>query len=126
MVKFNEEYCDVFMSQMKEFLTELSRVFNDVQFVAEGKKYIYTMNEKYLMRNWKKYIGDPYGDEIEQMNINLLIKKVKENTTKIRDVQTKTFIELINHFDELSRDSKTNTMMYLSNITRICNAYFEK
>jgi len=126
MVKFNEELEDVFMSQMNEFIRNLSIVFYDVEFINDGKKYINAMNEKYLMRNWKKYIGDPYKKEIDAMNVRALIKKVDSigPTLKRKEAQSQMFIQVMKNMNELSRESKSNIMMYISNITNIVNAYF--
>lgn len=126
MVKFNEELEDVFMSQMNEFIRNLSIVFYDVEFINDGKKYINAMNEKYLMRNWKKYIGDPYKKEIDSMNVRALIKKVDSigPTLKRKEAQSQMFIQVMKNMNELSRESKSNIMMYISNITNIVNAYF--
>lgn len=126
MTKFNEELEHVFMSQMNEFLRNLSIVFYDVEFINDGKKYINAMNEKYLMRNWKKYIADPYKYEIESMNVAALIKKVEElgPTFKRKEAQSQMFMQIMKNMSELSRESKNNIMMYISNITRIVIAYF--
>lgn len=126
MVKFNEELENVFMSQMNEFIRNLSIVFYDVEFINDGKKYINAMNEKYLMRNWKKYIGDPYKKEIDAMNVRALIKKVDSigPTLKRKEAQSQMFIQVMKNMNELSRESKSNIMMYISNITNIVNAYF--
>ena len=126
MTKFNEELEHVFISQMNEFLRNLSIVFYDVEFINDGKKYINAMNEKYLMRNWKKYIAEPYKHEIESMNVAALIKKVEElgPTFKRKEAQNQMFIQIMKNMNELSRESKNNIMMYISNITRIVIAYF--
>jgi hypothetical protein len=126
MTKFDEELEHVFMSQMTDFLRNLSIVFYDVEFINDGKKYINAMNEKYLMRNWKKYIADPYKDEIESMNVSALIKKVEQlgPTFKRKEAQNQMFMQIMKNMNELSRESKNNIMMYISNITRIVIAYF--
>jgi hypothetical protein len=126
MTKFDEELEHVFMSQMNDFLRNLSIVFYDVEFINDGKKYINAMNEKYLMRNWKKYIADPYKDEIESMNVSALIKKVEQlgPTFKRKEAQNQMFMQIMKNMNELSRESKNNIMMYISNITRIVIAYF--
>ena len=84
------------------------------------------MNEKYLMRNWKKFIGDPYKKEIEDMNVGALIKKVDSigPTLKRKEAQAQMFIQVMKNMHELSRESKNNIIMYISNITNIVNAYF--
>ena len=126
MGKFNEELEEVFMNQMNEFIRNLSIVFYDVEFINDGKKYINAMNEKYLMRNWKKYIGDPYKKEIDAMNVSALIKKVDSigPTLKRKEAQSQLFVQVMKNMHELSRESKNNIMMYISNITNIVNAYF--
>jgi hypothetical protein len=126
MGKFNEELEPLFMSQMNEFLLNLSHVFYEVDFIKDGKKYIHAMNEKYLMRNWKKFIGDPYKKEIENMNVGALIKKVETigPTLKRKEAQSQMFMQIMKHMHELSRESKSNIMLYVSNITNIVNAYF--
>lgn len=126
MGKFNEAFEPLFMSQMNEFLLNLSHVFYDVEFIKDGKKYIHAMNEKYLMRNWKKFIGDPYKKEIESMNVGALIKKVDSigPTLKRKEAQSQMFIQVMKNMNELSRESKNNIIMYISNITNIVNAYF--
>ena len=126
MVKYNEELEAVFMSQMNEFIRNLSIVFYDVEFINDGKKYVNAMNEKYLMRNWKKFIGDPYHKEIDSMNVGALIKKVESigPTLKRKEAQAQMFMQVMKNMHELSRDSKNNIMLYISNITNIVNAYF--
>lgn len=126
MGKFNEELEQVFMSQMNEFIRNLSIVFYDVEFINDGKKYINAMNEKYLMRNWKKYIADPYKQEIEDMNVNALIKKVEllGPTFKRKEAQSQMFMQIMKNMNQLSRESKNNIMMYISNITNIVIAFF--
>jgi len=126
MGKFNEAFEPVFMNQMNEFLNNLSVVFYDVEFIKDGKKYVHAMNEKYLMRNWKKFIGDPYKKEIESMNVGALIKKVDSigPTLKRKEAQSQMFIQVMKNMHELSRESKNNIIMYISNITNIVNAYF--
>ena len=126
MGKFNEAFEPVFMNQMNEFLNNLSVVFYDVEFIKDGKKYIHAMNEKYLMRNWKKFIGDPYKKEIDDMNVGALIKKVDSigPTLKRKEAQAQMFIQVMKNMHELSRESKNNIIMYISNITNIVNAYF--
>ena len=126
MVKFNQELEDIFMSQMNDFIKNLSIVFYDVDFINDGKKYVNAMNEKYLMRNWKKFIGDPYHKEITDMNVGALIKKVESigPTIKRKEVQSQMFIQIMKNMRELSRESKNNIMLYISNITNIVDAYF--
>jgi len=126
MGKFNEALEPLFMSQMNEFLLNLSHVFYDVELIKGGKKYIHAMNEKYLMRNWKKFIGDPYKKEIESMNVGALIKKVDSigPTLKRKEAQAQMFMQIMKNMNELSRESKNNIIMYISNITNIVNAYF--
>lgn len=126
MVKYNEELEEVFMSQMNEFIRNLSVVFYDVEFINDGKKYVNAMNEKYLMRNWKKFIGDPYHKEIASMNVGALIKKVESigPTLKRKEAQAQMFMQVMKNMHELSRESKNNIMLYISNITNIVDAYF--
>ena len=97
MVKFNQELEDIFMSQMNDFIKNLSIVFYDVDFINDGKKYVNAMNEKYLMRNWKKFIGDPYHKEIADMNVGALIKKVESigPTIKRKEAQSQMFIQIM-------------------------------
>ena len=126
MTKFNEELEHVFMSQMNEFIRNLSIVFYDVEFINDGKKYVNAMNEKYLMRNWKKFIGDPYHKEIASMHVGALIKKVESigPTLKRKEAQSQMFMQVMKNMHELSRESKNNIMLYISNITNIVDAYF--
>ena len=114
---------ELFIKHMNEFLHALSIVFYDVDFIDDGRKYIHSMNEKYLMRNWKKYIGDPYREDIETMNISRIIDKIGKQQPKRREAQSQMFMKIMAHTTELSSLSKKNLMKYLSNITQIVDLY---
>lgn len=120
----NEQIEIIFIKQIKEFINQLQNVFYDIEFLKSGEKYISTMNEKYIIKSWKKFIGNKYKKEINSMNINNIINKFKKNNDcKMNNCYENIFFLINNHINDLSETSKNNIMIYISNLTELSILY---
>jgi hypothetical protein len=117
---------DLFICSLKQFIKDLAIVFYDIECINGGNKYVNTMNETYLMRNWTRHISKPYKKEIDEKNIYAIEKRVRKkviSTKKKPEFNALMLIKIMDHLDELTEQSKINLMQHIFNITQIISCY---
>jgi len=119
----------IFNEHFSEFLNDIQSVFPDDVDVATAKNSLLAIrkaNPKLLMLIWKSYIVAPYGEQIQQGNIDFFINKDYSQDFAKADNSAK-IMEAINRLrapvKNMSPDNQAKTMKYLQNLCKIALMY---
>lgn len=124
-------YITIFNNHFNEFLDDFILLFpNDVDLLSAKNSMllIRKANPKLLIKIWKKYVVDPYKDQIDSGNFDFFIEKDYSQDLAKNDNATK-IIKVIDNFREpiktMSIENKTKTMKYIENLSKISLLYQE-
>lgn len=124
-------YITIFNNHFNEFLDDFILLFpNDVDLLSAKNSMllIRKANPKLLIKIWKKYVVDPYKDQIDSGNFDFFIEKDYSQDLAKNDNANK-IIKVIDNFREpiktMSIENKTKTMKYIENLSKISLLYQE-
>ena len=119
-----------FNNHILEFFNDVLLIFpnnSDIKVANTSLATIKKMNPKLIITIWKKYISDPYKDEINNNNIDFFINRDYHNDLQHTDNAT----IILQKIDTLrgpvklmKHEDKQKTITYLQNLSKLCDLYF--
>jgi hypothetical protein len=120
-----------FNNHFFEFLEDIIRIFPDnidVQTCKNSLGMIRKANPRLIVKIWKSYVIDKYGDKIEEGDLDFFVNKdYGEDIAETGNAKTITdAIDRIRKPIQLmTAEEKSKTLQYLKNLKKLCCLYSE-
>jgi len=114
-----------------DFIEDIQTIFPDdknIKFAASSLKMIKQGNPKMLIRVWNKYVLTPYGDKIEEGDIDYFANKdYSQDLSRLSSGQD--VMSAIDNIREsiinMSDVNKQHTLEYLQKLCKLCDAHWD-
>jgi hypothetical protein len=127
----NKDILTAFNNHIIDFFNDILLIFpddNDLKVAQTSLILIKKMNPKLIIATWNTYISSQYSLEIATGNIDFFIDKNYKSDFKDTE-NSSTILEKIDTLREpirqLSNDNLTKTILYIQNLTKLCNLYYK-
>jgi len=122
----------LFNNHLMEFADDIIHVFPDDVNIKATRVFLFGLqkiNPKSIITAWKDWIIHPYSEEIKKGNFEFFADKdYRDDIGRGMDGnagEVLASIELIrSRIRTMSPESKTKSMKYVQNLTKLCNMYF--
>ena len=122
---------NAFNDQLAELLTDITNIFPnniDIKTAQNSLGLIRKANPKMIIKIWKTFIVDKYGDKFDSEDISFFIEKDYSEDLSNVDSSNK-IIEAVNRLKEsitmMNKENQNKTMKYFSNLKKLCCLYHE-
>ena len=120
-----------FNNHLHEFFNDVVLIFpnnTDIRVAQSSLLAMRKANPKLIISVWKKQLEDPYGHVIREGNIDFFINKNYKEDLKDHGEGSDVILEKINSLKEpvsqMGEDNLSKTIVYLQNLTKLCNLYY--
>ena len=118
-----------FNEHFSEFISDVQQVFpNDVDLLATKNALIALRkaNPKMIIDVWYRNITVPYGNEIDNSNMDFFINKDYKNDIRMKNTdQILSKIEALKQpIREMGDENQKKTMKYIQNLSKLSKLYF--
>ena len=122
---------NAFNDQLAELLTDVINVFPDnidIKTAQNSLGLVRKANPKMIIKIWKTYIVDKYGDKFDSEDITFFIEKDYSGDLSSMDYSNK-IMEAVDRLREpikmMDLSNQKKTMKYFSNLKKLCCLYHE-
>lgn len=122
---------NAFNDQLTELLTDVTKVFPDnidIKTAQNSLGLIRKANPKMIIKIWKTFIVDKYGDKFDSNDISFFIEKDYNEDLSNTD-QSNKIMESIDRLREpiknMNSTDQEKTMKYLQNLKKLCCMYHQ-
>ena len=122
---------NAFNDQLAELLTDVINVFPDnidIKTAQNSLGLVRKANPKMIIKIWKTYIVDKYGDKFDSNDISFFIEKDYNEDLTNTDQPTK-IMESIDRLRDpiknMNLSDQSKTMKYLQNLKKLCCMYHQ-
>ena len=118
-----------FNNHFIEFLEDVETIFPEDRDIKKGKTALEMMkkaNPRMLIMIWRKHITEPYGDQIENGDLEFFLNKdySKDFTGSESEKNILQSIEKFrNPIRNMGSDNKEKSMKYIQNLTKLSSMY---
>jgi hypothetical protein len=122
---------NAFNDQLAELLTDIINVFPDnidIKTAQNSLGLIRKANPKMVIKIWKKFIVDKYGDKFDSNDISFFIEKDYNEDLSNTDQSNKIMESIDRLRDPIKNMNSTDqekTMKYLQNLKKLCCMYHQ-
>jgi hypothetical protein len=120
---FNDHLTDLFIDITIIFPDNI-----DIKTAQNTLSLIRKTNPKMIVKIWKKYVVDKYGDKFDSDNISFFIEKdYNEDLTNIDQPSKimKSIDRLRDPIKSMNSSNQSKTMKYLQNLKKLCCLYHQ-
>lgn len=125
-----EQILNIFNTQFKEFVEDISRVFPDNADILTMKvtiKQLLTITPKIVYKGYKKHVVDPYRSEIQLGDINFFIDKDYKSDLNKNGSTNNLILDKIDCLRqpvrEMNKIEQEKVIKYMQNMTKLCDLY---
>ena len=122
---------NAFNDQLAELLTDVINVFPDnidIKTAQNSLGLVRKANPKMIIKIWKTYIVDKYGDKFDSNDISFFIEKDYNedltNTDQPNKIM-KSIDRLRDPIKSMNSSNQSKTMKYLQNLKNLCCLYHQ-
>ena len=122
---------NAFNDQLADLLTDVTNVFPDnidIKAAQNSLGLVRKANPKMIIKIWKTYIVDKYGDKFDSNDISFFIEKDYNEDLTNTDQPTK-IMESIDRLRDpiknMNLSDQSKTMKYLQNLKKLCCMYHQ-
>lgn len=120
-----------FNNHLNEFFTDVSKIFPDdmdIKVAQKGLIAIRLANPKLVINIWKTYIADKYGDELAIGDVDFFLTRNYACDFQDNDyINASTILTKIDVLREpmkqMGKENLDKTIVYMQNLTKLCNLY---
>ena len=120
---FNDQLADLFIDIINVFPDNI-----DIKSAQNTLILIRKANPKMVVKIWKKYVVDKYGDKFDSNDISFFIEKDYNEDLTNTDQPTK-IMESIDRLRDpiknMNLSDQSKTMKYLQNLKKLCCMYHQ-
>ena len=122
----------LFIKHFNEFIEDVETIFPEDKEIAMLKDFlsIYSMvNKTSLIDIWKRYVSDPYRDEIEEKNFEFFVEKEWDHDlryTKQKDAISSKLSHIKHCVGEMGETNKSKSLKYVENLIKISDLYWSE
>jgi len=125
-----EQILNIFNTQFKEFVEDISRVFPDNADILTMKvtiKQLLAITPKIVYKGYKKHVVDPYRSEIQLGDINFFIDKDYKSDLNKNGSTNNLILDKIDCLRqpvrEMNKVEQEKVIKYMQNMTKLCDLY---
>ena len=124
-----EEYLDLFVEHLEEFITDIALIFKEdkkVQLLKEGIIFCCEFSKERCIRVWTLTVCKHFRKQIEENDFNFFIDQSdwsKIITHKHKDNILLKINELRESVRGLSDSNKNKALKYVENLTKLADLY---
>lgn len=120
-----------FNNHFEEFVNDVQSVFPEDTEILSCKNVVLSIrkaNPTMIIKIWKSYIADKYGNEIEAGELSFFLNKdYNEDLNYMDEYNTRNILNKINILREPIRnmgpDNQAKSMKYIQNLTKLSKLY---
>jgi hypothetical protein len=119
-----------FNDHFMEFVADVLNVFPDnkeLQVANNAFGLIRKANPKMIIKIWKEYVVDKYGEQISRGDISFFVNKDYSRDLENVD-NSSTIMQSINQLrapvQMMSAENQQKTMKYIQNLKQLCEMYY--
>ena len=122
---------NAFNDQLAELLTDVINVFPDnidIKTAQNSLGLVRKANPKMIIKIWKTYIVDKYGDKFDSNDISFFIEKDYNEDLTNTDQSNKIMASidrLREPIKNMNLSNQAKTMKYLQNLKKLCCMYHQ-
>ena len=122
---------NAFNDQLNELFSDISNVFPDNLDIKTAKNSLLLIrkaNPKMVIKIWKTYVVDKYGDKFDSNDISFFIEKNYSDDLTYTDNSNNTMDAIDRLRDPIKMmnpSDKDKTMKYLQNLKKLCCIYHD-
>jgi hypothetical protein len=124
------EVLDIFNKQFKELVEDISRVFpgnSDISTFKMALPHIIFLSTKKIFKVYKKYVVEPYREQILAGDINFFIDKDYKMDLNLGESSNISTLEKIDclrgPIREMNQDEQAKVIKYMQNMSKLCDLY---
>ena len=122
---------NAFNDQLTELFIDITIIFPnniDIKTAQNTLSLIRKANPKMIVKIWKKYVVDKYGEQVDSNNISFFIEKDYNEDLNNTDQPTKimdAIDRLRDPIKNMNLSNQAKTMKYLQNLKKLCCMYHQ-
>ena len=122
---------NAFNDQLTDLFIDITIIFPDnidIKTAQNTLSLVRKTNPKMIVKIWKKYVVDKYGDKFDSNNISFFIEKDYNedltNTDQPNKIM-KSIDRLRDPIKSMNSSNQSKTMKYLQNLKNLCCLYHQ-
>lgn len=129
MLLDKDEYLEIFIEQLIEFIEDIALLYGDddkVQLFKEGIIWAAENKKERVINCWKKYVCDNFRQEIANNDYDFFIEHADWNTVithRNKDLIIPKLMELRDSVRNLDINNKLKALKYVENLIKLCDLY---
>lgn len=119
----------LFIKHFNEFIEDIESIFPEDREISMMKDFlsIYSnVNKTALIDIWKRYVSDPYRNEIEAKNFNFFVEKEWDYDLRYANQKDAIFSKMSyikKCVSEMGETNKSKALKYVENLIKISDLY---
>jgi hypothetical protein len=122
---------NAFNDQLTELFIDITIIFPnniDIKTAQNTLSLVRKANPKMIVKIWKKYVVDKYGEQFDSNNISFFIEKDYNEDLTNTDQPSKimkSIDRLRDPIKNMNLSNQAKTMKYLQNLKKLCCLYHQ-
>jgi hypothetical protein len=122
---------NAFNDQLTELFIDITIIFPnniDIKTAQNTLSLVRKANPKMIVKIWKKYVVDKYGEQFDSNNISFFIEKDYNEDLTNTDQPSKimkSIDRLRDPIKSMNSANQSKTMKYLQNLKKLCCLYHQ-